>query len=85
MNPPNIKYYKFYGDSPDLVTGEKYPMKKYAEVSGISAKRLNNRRRRHKNPPIDDAFLLDLYVREAHTLESETDVVSDSWLRRKLV
>ena len=85
MTTHNTQYYKFYGTSPDLVTGEKYPMRKYAEVSGISAKRLNNRRRRHKNPPIDDAFLQDVYVREAHTLESEVDVLSDSWLRRKLV
>lgn len=81
----NTKYHTFYGDLPPLVTGEKYTLREYSEVSGVSLKCLSNRRARYKNPPIDNDFLKPVYTREPCTLESEIDVFSDSWLRRKLV
>ena len=84
MNPTNKKYYKFYGDMPPLVPGIRYSMQEYSEVSGVSVKCLNNRRSRYKNPPIDNDFLKPVYTREPCTLESEADVFSDSWLRKKL-
>ena len=85
MSTYNTKYHKFYGDMPPLVTGESYSLREYSEVSGVSIKCLSNRRSRYKNPPIDNDFLQAVYTREPCTLESEIDLISDSWLRRKLV
>jgi len=75
--------HQYFGDNPQLVSGDWYNLKQLAEVSGVNYNTLHTRLKRHSYVELDDAFLALVYVRPPITmLPDKSTRMMDEWLRK---